>query len=65
MTYTEPASVDGRRVDSPEMEELLSTLEQAGFSKQEISEDTFNTSKQRLDELLKKVSQKGVLKDEE
>ena len=65
MEYNEPVQVDGRRVNSPPLEELIHVLEQAGFSKEPITEEVFHTSKLRVDELLKKVRQKGAKKDEE
>ena len=55
MTYTEPEKVDGDRVDSPPMEELIRTLEQAGFAKEGITDEEFELSKKRVDELLQKV----------
>ena len=55
MTYTEPRKVDGDRVDSKQLEELLHVLEQAGFAKDGISEEEFNLAKQRVDELLQRV----------
>ena len=65
MEYRDPWYVDGRRVNTAPMEELIHVLEQAGFAKEGITEEVFNTSKQRVDELLKKVRRKGAVQDEE
>ena len=55
MEYREPVKVDGDRVDSPALEELIRVLELAGFAKGSISEQEFNLAMQRLDELLQRV----------
>ena len=55
MRYTEPVRVDGRRVDSETLEELIRVLEQAGFSDRPISEEAFMLNRARIDELMKRV----------
>ena len=51
MEYREPYQKDGRRVNSVTLEELIRTLEQAGFSNEEISAEQYTLSKDRVDEL--------------
>ncbi len=65
MVYREPVRVDGRRVNTETLEDLIRTLEQAGFSGECITEEEFHVAKNRLDELLTRVHQNGEVKDEE
>ena len=64
MEYREPVKQDGDRVDSPALEELIRTLELAGFSQQTITQEMFDLAKRRLDEILTPVRRPKESKDE-
>ena len=54
MQYRLPEKIDGKRRDSETLEELIATLEYAGFSGGEITEDAFNRAVAQVDELFRK-----------
>ena len=53
MKYEKPVKIDGRRVNSDTLEELIATLERAGFSKGEISEAAYDRAVAQIDELFR------------
>ncbi|MBR3537475.1 MAG: transglutaminase domain-containing protein [Eubacterium sp.] len=55
MSYTEPVDMDGRRVDSATLEQLIEVMERAGFSSDPISEEEFRLSMERIRELFHKA----------
>ena len=55
MSYTEPVHMDGRRVDSATLEQLIEVMERAGFSSDPITEEEFRLSMERIRELFHKA----------
>ncbi len=54
MTYRPPEKKDGRRVNTVTLEELIATLERAGFARETISDEEYRIAKDRVDELFLK-----------